>query len=411
MQWSTINIFFATLIDMSFFERVQIAPPDPILGLAQAFLADQRSCKVNLGVGSYRTEALAPFILSSVKEAESRLLSEEKNKEYLPIEGDNAYLALSHQLVFGSPLSEEVVACQTVGGTGALRLGGQFLVNTGLKKIYIPTPTWGNHHRIFTHAGMDIEEIPYYDSINNKFAFDKFMQALKTMPEGSLILLHGSCHNPTGIDPTLEEWQKILQKIKERRLFPIFDVAYQGFGEGIEKDVTALRLFKDNNIEMAVTVSYSKNFGLYGERVGVLFFICKEKAQKESVLSQIKVLIRGNYSNPPCHGAKIVKEILQNESLRLIWLKELEMMRIRIASIRQAFADALEAKHVSIEFGHIKKARGMFAFTGLRSEEVRKLIEEYGIYMSSDGRISLAGLNNENMPYVVEAIMSMYARR
>lgn len=392
------------VITMSFFERTPLAPIDPILGLAQAFKEDPRPIKVNLGVGSYRTAALTPLILTSVKESEKKLLLNEKSKDYLPIEGDREYLKLSYELLFGRPLSEEVGAAQTVGGTGALRIVGKFLESSGLKKIHIPTPTWGNHRRIFTHAGLEVEEMPYYDDKKHLFDFANFILSLEKMKGGSVVLLHAVCHNPTGIDPTLEQWKKILEKMKERELFPFFDIAYQGFGKGIEEDAEAIRLFREASIPMAVAMSYSKNFGLYGERVGALFFICKESGERERIMSQIKVLIRGNYSNPPLHGAAIVREILHNPSLKALWLEELDAMRSRIDLMRNSFTKALEKNSNDATFSHIAKSQGMFAFTGLAPRQVEQLIMKYGIYMTNDGRINLAGLNDDNIGYVVKAI-------
>jgi aspartate/tyrosine/aromatic aminotransferase len=389
---------------MSFFERVELAPVDPILGLVQAFKEDVRPHKVNLGVGSYRTAALSPFIFTSVKQAEHQLWEEELDKEYLPIEGQRDYLNLSHQLVFNTPLTEKVAVMQALGGTGALRLAGQFLKNIGLGRIYIPEPTWGNHRRIFMHAGLQVETIPYYDRLRHSFDYASYLQALQLLPERSIVLLHASCHNPTGLDPSAEQWNKILEVIQKRHIFPLFDMAYQGFGKGLDADAAVVRLFKDAGVEMAVAVSYSKNFGLYAERTGVLFFLCKENRDKERVLSQIKVLIRGNYSNPPAHGVKIIKKILQNKELTASWKTELEGMRLRIGKMRKTLVVALQKKVPTMGIESIAQAQGMFAFTGLSSAQVDTLISKYSIYMTQDGRINLAGLNDTNLEYVVEAI-------
>lgn len=394
---------------MSFFSDTPTAPDDPILGLASLFRNDPRATKVNLGIGAYRTVELKPLVLSVVKEAEERILEKALNKEYLPISGEKSFLENTRKLIF----SEEspIAHVQTIGGTGALSIGAKFLKDSGFQKVALSQPTWDNHQRIFTHAGIETTSYVYFDAQINSFSFEQMVRSIKQLPEKCIVVLHASCHNPTGSDPSDEEWKEIIPLLQKRKLFPFFDVAYQGFGRGMAEDVFPINLSKKLGMEMAISQSFSKNFGLYNERVGSLMITCENKSEQEAIESQLKVLIRGDYSNPPCHGSRIISEILTDPLLKERWLKEVIVMRERISEMRSQFVSSLEAKSPNGKkpFGHMAFARGMFAYTGLREDQVDQLINDYGIYMLKSGRINLAGLNQENLPYVVDAIINVYA--
>lgn len=393
---------------MSIFDHATLLPEDPILSIPIAFAKDERRQKVNLGVGAYRDEEGMPFLLPCVKKAE-KLLSEQKgDKEYLPITGYAPFVKEALKIIFGddSPLlsSKNLFAAQTIGCSGALRVAGEIMQSTGAtKRIYISKETWPNHHLIFKNAGMSIEEYPYYDPVNHKIAFDKILEAISKMEIGSCILLQACCHNPTGTDFTMEQWKALSEGIKKRRLLPLFDISYQGFGEGLVEDAAPIVLFANEGHELLITYSFAKNFGLYGERIGLLALITKEAATTEKVASHIKTSIRGNYSTPSKHGAKIVSTILTNVELKHEWLSELSTMRSRIQKMRHEFYNELKAKiNKPVEF--LIHQRGMFSFSGLTSDQVAHLKSEYGIYILSNGRINVAGLNANNLKYVTESI-------
>ncbi len=384
---------------MSLFEKVPLAPPDPILGLTHAFLQDKRKGKVNLGVGLYKDEQLKTPILQAVKKAEAQLLQTEKSKEYLPIDGDGVYLEETGALVFGKTLwSQErkrIAPFQTLGGTGALKVGATFLQEELKGPVWLPTPTWPNHRGVFTSAHLKVEAYPYYDS--SRFDFEKMGSFLQKLPPKSIVLLHACCHNPTGCDPTEEEWKKLGALFCKYQLIPFFDLAYQGLGEGLEEDAAPLRHFLTSGLEMLVAVSHSKNLSLYAERVGVLFVVSASEAIKTAVVSRIKQLIRTNYSNPPLHGAKVAALVLGDKNLRKLWEEELFTMKNRLVEMRTLLAKRLS--HPSFQQG-----KGMFGFLGLSPSQVARLMTEYGIYMPSDGRINVCGLNANNVDYVVDAI-------
>ncbi|NGX54739.1 MAG: Aspartate aminotransferase [Chlamydiae bacterium] len=388
---------------MSFFEHLGMAPSDPILGLTLAFAADERRDKVNLGAGVYKTADLKPYILTSVKEAERVLLKEETSKDYLPMAGDGDFIEQTKKLVLGEFTDDRIFAIQSIGGTGALKVGGELLLKSGCKRIFLSDPTWDNHRRIFTQMGFEVETYPYYDWKECRFDFEAMYHAIEKMHEGDVIILQTCCHNPTGLNPTYEQWKELCALIKKRRLIPFFDNAYQGFGESIEKDVAPIRLFVKEGLEVLIAASYSKNFGLYAERTGVLFTVCQDGKVAKRVGSQIKKCVRGIYSTPPCHGARIVATVLKDPKLRKLWEAELATMRCRIEETRNAFLTALKAKGLQ-KFEFLEKQRGMFSYTGLKQHEVDKLIAEYAIYMPGDGRVNVAGLNSENLDYVVDAI-------
>ncbi len=398
---------------MSHFERVKLAPSDPILGLTTAFANDVRKDKVNLGVGLYNNEKLKTPVLACVKEAEALLLTTQMSKEYLPIDGDRLYLDQMGGLVFGRASWEmekgRIASFQTVGGTGALKIGGTFLKEETDRLIWISTPSWPNHRGVFSHCGLKVENYPYYDTKHYKMDFDGMVSCLEKLEPGSIVLLHASCHNPTGVDLGPAQWEFLYQLFKTKQLIPFFDFAYQGFGNGLEEDAAAIRYFLGSGLEFLVAVSNAKNFSLYGERAGCLFIVSQSAKIAEKITSRVKQMIRTNYSNPPMHGAKIVAHILNTPPLAKEWEKELTQMRLRILAMRELLVLKLKSTSKNIDFSHLKEGRGMFGFTGLKAAQVEKIISEYGIYMPSDGRINVCGLNHDNIDAVVSAMVAVTA--
>lgn len=391
---------------MNFFKNLASVPPDPIFGLMSAFKEDPRENKVNLVAGVYQTSDLKPLILNTVKKTEALILESEKSKDYLPIDGMREYVNATQQLVFGN-LDQKIYGAQTVGGTAALRVGGDFLRQQGFSKIYAPSPTWANHQRIFHQAGLEWNTYPYLNIKKGELNFQGILDALEKMEQGSVVLLHACCHNPTGIDPSQEQWKEICRMMKAKDLFPFFDCAYQGFGESLDKDAFSLRCFFDEGLEFAVAVSHSKNFGLYAERCGALYLVCSNTSQAASARSNICGVIRGMYSNPPCHGASIVATILSNAELKQKWQTELGSIRDRISEMRKMLVKQILASNPSRNFDFLLSQRGMFSYTGLAKEHVDRLIAEYGIYLPQDGRINISGLSAENLNYVAEAILTV----
>jgi len=396
---------------MSFFDQVAQHPPDPIFGLQAAFRLDKRPTKVDLSVGVYKTEEGNTPIMGAVKKAEKAIFESEKSKEYLPPDGDKKFLEQVGVLTFGAEWwkksSSRVHAAQTIGGTGGLRLGGDFLKQEIGDTIYISDPTWPNHRGVFTRCGLKVIEYPYYDPVKRELDFAQFYNFLSKLPEKSIILLQTCCHNPTGADLNFEQWKKLSHLFFERNFFPFFDCAYQGFDRSMEEDVQPIRLFAESGHALFAALSYSKNFSLYGERVGALFSVASSEKIAENVASKIKNIIRQNYSNPPRHGAAIVSTILQTPDLRREWEKELGEMRTRINQMRKQFADALVSQATKNDFSFLEDCIGLFSFCGLHKEQVARLIEEFGIYMTGDGRVNIAGLNQRNLDYVVQAIIKV----
>lgn len=391
---------------MDFFENVEGAPPDSILGLSASFAADQKANKVNLGAGVYKTADLKPYILNVVKKAEALLLERETSKDYLPIDGLLSYVQQTQNLVFGTS-EGDIYGAQTTGGTAALRLGGSFLQELGLRTLYLSTPTWDNHTRIFRHAGLQVASYPYFNGKSEGIEFAHLLEALQKMEKRSIVLLQACCHNPTGVDPTLDQWREIFKKMEERELFPFFDFAYQGFAEGLEQDASVLRLFLQSKRECMIAVSHAKNFGLYAERCGALFVVCKNREAVERIGSRMRVIIRGLYSNPPCHGARIITTILEDPELKAEWRQELEGMRTRITQMRKSLVQRLEGRTSLATLNSLSLQKGMFSYTGLSENQVERLTAEYGIYLPKDGRINVAGLNEENLDYVTDAIIEV----
>lgn len=398
---------------MSLFEQTPLAPPDPILGLTAAYLADVRAEKVNLGVGYYKDESLRTPILRCIKAAEKIILESEPDKEYLPIEGNAALIERVGELVFGTQFWNEergrIAGFHTIGGTGALKIAGMFCKEQIDKPLYLSMPTWANHRGVFAGCGIAVHHYPYYDKEKHTLEIDKMLSFLRTLEPKSLILLHASCHNPTGCDPTLQEWEAIADVMIERGLIPFFDFAYQGLGQGIAEDREAVHLFAQKGCEMIVAYSVAKNFSVYGERVGALFILTENGKIAERVTSRMKQLIRITYSNPPRHGATLVAHILSDKELRVLWEEEVGAMQRRIASLRKELTERLIAKGGARSFHHLLKSQGMFCFLGLTESEVECLMTEHAIYMVRDSRINLCGLNAKNINYVVDAIFSLFS--
>ncbi|WP_345845695.1 amino acid aminotransferase [Shewanella algae] len=391
------------------FSQITAAPADPILGLTEAFKADPRTDKVNLGVGIYKDEAGQTPVLKSVKLAEAKLLEEEKTKSYLGIEGVALYNQAVQQLLFGKDnaiiADGRAVTAQAPGGTGSLRVAAEFVLsNTDSKTIWISNPTWANHKNIFETAGLEIKEYSYYRAETHDLDFDAMMTDLQQASEGDLVLLHGCCHNPTGIDLNINQWQQVAKLCAEKGLVPLFDFAYQGFGSGIEEDAQGLRAVAAVVPELLVANSFSKNFGLYNERIGAVTLVAKDSESAVRAFSQVKRTIRANYSNPPAHGAMIVSTILNDGELNALWQQELTEMRQRIASMRILFVESLKAEGVDRDFSFISRQNGMFSFSGLNKEQVARLKDEFGVYIVGSGRISVAGMTKTNMPVICKAI-------
>ena len=394
------------------FEAIEEAPRDAILGLTAAFREDDRPEKINLSVGVYQDETGKTPILDCVRTAERRLADEAAGKSYLPISGDVQYGEMVRQLAFGAE-HEAVESCrialaQTPGGTGALRVAGDFMkANLPKATLWLSGPTWPNHPNIFEAAGVPMQTYPYFDQGSNGLDLEATLDAIGKMPKGDVILLHGCCHNPTGIDPTLEQWQKIADAVASRKLIPLLDFAYQGFADGIDQDAAGLRVFAKPGAELLVCSSFSKNFGLYRERVGALSIVCPSPGSVAAVQSQMNRLIRANYSNPPAHGAAIVNCILRDSELRANWEKEVATMRDRINGMRQQFVDALDEQGVPGDYSFMTEQRGMFSFSGLTKAQVDALREQHAIYIVGSGRINVAGLTPSNVGHVAEAIRAV----
>jgi aspartate/tyrosine/aromatic aminotransferase len=389
--------------------EVDVAPPDPILVTAQLFNQDTDPKKVNLGIGAYRTDEGVPWVLPSVKEAEMLIAKDATAiKEYLPIDGLPQLRKLARELVFTPATIESgrVASVQALSGTGALRVAGEFLKEKlGVAKLYHSAPTWGNHTAIFKNSNMEVSTYPYYDAETRGFDFDGMMSAIPKMEPGSVILLHACAHNPTGVDPTEEQWVKIVEAIKAQKLLPLIDNAYQGYASGnLEKDNFATKLFDDSGMEFVLTQSFAKNFGLYGERVGMLHFVCTDRSRAEAVLSQLKLVVRPMYSSPPKQGAVLVTKVLEDPQLKAQWSSELKQMSERITKMRFLLRKKLEELGTPGTWNHITDQIGMFSYTGLTAPQCERLINEFHIYLLKSGRISMAGINESNVDYVAEKI-------
>jgi len=393
----------------SIFAAVEMAPRDPILGLNEAFNADTRATKVNLGVGVYFDDNGKIPLLAAVKAAEETRLKAAPPRGYQPIEGPAAYNNAVQSLLLGkdSPLiaNGQVVTAQALGGTGALKIGADYLKRLNPNaKVYISDPSWENHRALFESAGFVVENYAYYDAATRGVNFDGMKASLKAMAPGSVVVLHACCHNPTGADLSDAQWADVVELCKAGGLVPFLDMAYQGFAEGIEADAVAVRAFSASGLQFFASSSFSKNFSLYGERVGALSIVTASKDEAARVMSQVKRVIRTNYSNPPIHGGALVAAVLASPELRAQWEQELAGMRDRIRAMRTGLVDAIKAAGVAQDFSFVVKQRGMFSYTGLTAAQVEVLKNEFGIYAVSTGRICLAALNTKNIGYVAEAI-------
>ena len=396
----------------SIFSAVEMAPRDPILGLSEAFNADSRPTKVNLGVGVYLDDNGKVPLLNAVKIAEKARFETMPARGYQPIDGLPAYNQAVQAMLFGkdSPLMAEgrVLTAEALGGTGALKVGADYLRRLLPEaRVYISDPSWENHRGIFENAGFAVGTYPYYDAATRGVNFPAMKAGLESLPAGSIIVLHACCHNPTGADLDEAQWREAIDVVRARGLVAFIDMAYQGFAEGLEQDAVALNLFVASGLQFLVSTSYSKSFSLYGERVGALSIVTASKDESARVLSQVKRLIRTNYSNPPTHGGAIVAAVLASAELRQMWEEELAGMRDRIRAMRNILADQLKAKGVPQDFSFITRQRGMFSYTGLTADQVARLQGEFGVYAVSTGRICVAALNSRNVGYVADSIAAV----
>jgi aromatic-amino-acid transaminase len=394
------------------FSSVELAPRDPILGLNEAFNADGRANKVNLGVGVYCDDEGRIPLLQAVREAERQRVEAAKPRGYLPIEGLAAYDAAVQALLFGEGsavlTSGRVVTAQALGGTGALKIGADFLKRfNGDARVLISDPSWENHRALFEGAGFAVGTYRYYDPATHDVDFGGMLADLRAAAPGTIVVLHACCHNPTGVDLTADQWKQVVEVVRDRRLLPFLDIAYQGFGDGLTADGAAVRLFADAGVTFFVASSFSKSFSLYGERVGALSIVAADKDEATRVLSQLKRVIRTNYSNPPTHGGTIVATVLTTPALRALWEKELGEMRERIKAMRTRLVDGLKARGVTQDLSFVTRQRGMFSYSGLSAAQVDRLQKEYGIYAVSSGRICVAALNSKNIDYVCDAIAAV----
>jgi aromatic-amino-acid transaminase len=394
---------------MSLFSAVEMAPRDPILGLNEQFNADTNPKKVNLGVGVYFDESGKLPLLDCVQAAEKTMMSTPTARGYLPIDGIAAYDAAVKGLVFGvesEPVtSGRVATVQAIGGTGGLKIGADFLkhLRPGAK-VLISDPSWENHRALFTNAGFVVDTYAYYDAANRGVDFAGMLASLNAAEPGTIVVLHACCHNPTGYDITPAQWDQVVATVKERNLTAFLDMAYQGFGHGIAEDGAAIAKFVAAGLSILVSTSFSKSFSLYGERVGALSVLCESKEEAGRVLSQLKIAIRTNYSNPPIHGGAIVAAVLGKPELRALWEQELGAMRVRIKAMRQSLVDGLKAAGVTQDMGFITTQIGMFSYSGLSKDQMVRLRNEFGVYGTDTGRMCVAALNHKNIGYVCEAI-------
>lgn len=397
---------------MSLFSAVEMAPRDPILGLNEAFNADTRTSKVNLGVGVYCNEEGRIPLLRAVVEAETIRVAQHASRGYLPIDGIAAYDQAVQKLLFGndSPLiaAGRVITTQAVGGTGALKIGADFLKQLLPNAVVaISDPSWENHRALFETAGFPVQNYRYYDAATHDVNRAGLLEDLNALPSGSIVVLHACCHNPTGVDLSPADWKDVLEVVKAKGHVPFLDMAYQGFGDGIDEDAAAVRLFAESGLTFFVSSSFSKSFSLYGERVGALSIVSESREESARVLSQVKRVIRTNYSNPPTHGASIVAAVLNSPELRAQWEEELAEMRLRIRGMRTQMVDLLAKNAPQRDFGFVGRQRGMFSYSGLTVEQVTRLRTEFGIYALDTGRICVAALNQNNIDAVTKAIVAV----
>ena len=397
------------------FQHVEPYPGDPILSLNEDFQRDPRPHKVNLSIGIYFDEAGRVPLLGCVREAEARLLAAGGPKPYLPIEGDAGFRREVQALLFGAghPLlaAGRVATLQTVGSSGGLKVGADFIARwLPGREVWVSDPTWDNHRAMFEGAGLTVRSYPYFDATTGGVRFDAMREALAALPAGSIVLLHGGCHNPTGADLSAAQWAQLIPLLRERGLLPYVDLAYQGFGDGLDADAQAVRALADAGLAFFVANSFSKSMSLYGERVGALSVVCPDAAQAENVLGQLRAAVRRNYSSPPIHGGRIAAIVLGDAALRAQWEGELAAMRERMQAMRRALHDALAERRPGRDFGYLLAQRGMFSYTGLSAAQVDALREEHAVYLVRSGRLCVTGLNPDNIERTAEAIAAVLGR-
>jgi len=394
---------------MTLFSAVELAPRDPILGLNEQFTADPNPAKVNLGVGMYYDENGKLPLLKCVAAAEQAMAEAPQARGYLPIDGIAAYDRAVRSLVFGDAAAavteQRIATVQALGGTGGLKVGADFLKRLDPSaRVLISDPSWENHRALFSSAGFEVATYPYYDEQARGVRLDAMLAALDAAPRGTVVVLHACCHNPTGYDLTTAQWDKVVHSASSRGWVPFFDMAYQGFGQGIAEDGLAVAKFLAAGLDFLVATSYSKSFSLYGERVGALSVVCSSRDEAARVLSQLKIVIRTNYSNPPTHGAQVVATVLADPVLRRQWEEELAGMRTRIRRMRIELIDKLARAGVSRDFSFIAAQQGMFSYSGLDKAQMQRLRSEFGVYGVDSGRICVAALNDRNLDHVANAI-------
>ena len=394
---------------MTLFSTVELAPRDPILGITEQFAADPNPHKVNLGVGMYYDENGRLPLLKCVAAAEQAMVEAPAARGYLPIDGMADYDRAAQRLAFGdsSPAvtGQRIATAQALGGTGALKVAADFLKRLRPQsRVLISDPSWENHRALFMQAGFEVAPYPYYDPVSHGVRFDAMLAALNAASAGSVVLLHACCHNPTGCDLTLQQWHEVAASARAHGWIPLLDMAYQGFGRGLDEDAAAVRLFVDAGLACLVATSFSKNFSLYGERVGALSVVCEQPQEAQRVLSQLKVMIRANYSNPPTHGAKAVAAVLADPALRRVWHEELAQMRGRIHAMREQLIAKLRDAGVQQDMSFIAAQQGMFSYSGLSADQMRRLRSEFSVYGVDSGRICVAALNERNLDLVAQAI-------
>ncbi len=392
---------------MNLFERAELAPADPILGLTEAFVNDERTDKVNLGVGVYLDENGKLPLMASVKQAQERYVADGKPHGYLPIDGFPPYRDAVRNLVFDEAMLECVATAQTLGGTGALKIGADLIHELSpASKVLISNPSWENHRAIFTRAGFEVETYRYYDADVRGVDFDGMLEDLRAAEPGTVVVLHACCHNPTGYDLTDEQWDQVVAVMGEQELFPFIDMAYQGFAAGLDEDGAVVGKFVDVGRPFLLSTSYSKTFGLYGQRTGSLNAVTADADEAKRVQSQMKICIRTNYSNPPAFGANVVATVLGDAELRRVWEEELDHMRVRIASLRTSLVEGLQKQGIT-DMDFIAQQRGMFSYSGLTKEQMQRLRSEFGIYGTDAGRLCVAALNDDNLQTVAKAIAAV----
>jgi len=398
------------------FESVPLAPRDPILGITEAFVADDRKTKVNLGVGVYQDADGKVPVMAAVREVERMRAATVPTRSYLPIDGIGLYNSSAQKLLFGEDAAViadgRVVTVQALGGTGALKVGADFLKQTSPDaEILISDPSWENHLALFTNAGFKVRSYPYFDEKTFGLDFDGMLGALESAKAGTIVVLHGCCHNPTGVDPDRAQWKQILDVVVSRGLVAFVDLAYQGFADGIDADAWVARTLADSGAEFLVSTSFSKSFALYGERIGALSVVTADKSEAARVLSQLKRMIRTNYSSPPTQGAAAVAAVLADPKLRTVWEDELGGMRERIRAMRVGLVVRLRTRMPHVNFDHIAKQRGMFSYSGLNAAQAKRLRDDFGIYILDTGRICVAALNEHNIDTVADAIAAVSQER